>query len=78
MATKYKCGSEFLPSPLASKAEFALTAEPSLISNGHMTAVAVAVEMEHAVAFVGTAVGEVKTFSLSLFFLTFCPSFISP
>uniref|UniRef100_A0A673ARH7 Plexin-B2-like n=1 Tax=Sphaeramia orbicularis TaxID=375764 RepID=A0A673ARH7_9TELE len=54
MALKYKCGAEFLPSPLASKAEFALTTEPSLIRKGHMTAVAVAVAAEtgHAVAFV--------------------------
>lgn len=59
MVDLYKCGAEFLPSPLASKAAFALTAEPSWFRNVHMTAVAVAVEMEHAVAFVGTANGEV-------------------
>ena len=62
MALRYKCGAEFLPSPLASKAEFALTAETALSRKGHiMTAVAVAVEMGHAVAFLGTAGGEVKT-----------------
>ncbi|KAA8580096.1 hypothetical protein FQN60_005939, partial [Etheostoma spectabile] len=49
MALKYKCGAEFLPSPLASKAELALTSEPLLDRKCHMTAVAVAVEMEHAV-----------------------------
>uniref|UniRef100_A0A673AN47 Plexin-B2-like n=1 Tax=Sphaeramia orbicularis TaxID=375764 RepID=A0A673AN47_9TELE len=67
MALKYKCGAEFLPSPLASKAEFALTTEPSLIRKGHMTAVAVAVAAEtgHAVAFVGTANGEVLKVHLS-------------
>uniref|UniRef100_A0AAQ5Z0H8 Sema domain-containing protein n=1 Tax=Amphiprion ocellaris TaxID=80972 RepID=A0AAQ5Z0H8_AMPOC len=65
MALKYKCGAEFLPSPLASKAEFALTVEPSLVRKGHMTAVAVAVEMEHAVAFLGTATGEVLKVHLS-------------
>lgn len=54
-----KCGAEFLPSPLASTAEFALTAEPSFTHKGHMTAVAVALEMEHAVAFLGTTNGEV-------------------
>lgn len=59
MAHRYKCGAEFLPSPLASKAEFALTAEPSLTHKAHLTAVAVAEEMGHAVAFVGTATGEV-------------------
>lgn len=61
MALKYKCGAEFLPSPLASKAEFALTAEPPYFRKGHMTAVAVAVEKGHAVAFLGTATGEVTT-----------------
>lgn len=65
MATKYKCGAEFLPSPLASRAEFALTSEPQLARKGHMTAVAVAVEMGHAVAFLGTATGEVLKVHLS-------------
>uniref|UniRef100_A0A671Y2F0 Plexin b2a, tandem duplicate 1 n=1 Tax=Sparus aurata TaxID=8175 RepID=A0A671Y2F0_SPAAU len=54
MALRYKCGAEFLPSPLASKAEYALTAQHPLICKGHMTAVAVAVEKGHAVAFLGT------------------------
>uniref|UniRef100_A0A665UTT9 Plexin-B2-like n=1 Tax=Echeneis naucrates TaxID=173247 RepID=A0A665UTT9_ECHNA len=61
----YKCGAEFLPSPMASKAEFALTSEASLVRKGHMTAVAVAVEMGHAVAFLGTAAGEVLKVHLS-------------
>lgn len=61
MAHRYKCGAEFLPSPLASKAEFALTAGLPFVRKGHMTAVAVAVEMGHAVAFLGTATGEVAT-----------------
>ncbi|KAF7652927.1 hypothetical protein LDENG_00089670 [Lucifuga dentata] len=65
MATKYKCGAEFLPSPLASKPDFALNAEPSLVRKGHLTAVAVAVEMEHAVAFLGTSTGEVLKVHLS-------------
>ncbi|XP_072233761.1 plexin-B2-like [Leuresthes tenuis] len=65
MALKYSCGAEFLPSPLASKAEFALTAEPSLVRKGHMTSVAVAVEMAHAVAFLGTATGELLKVHLS-------------
>lgn len=60
MSSKYKCGAEFLPSPMASKAEFALMAEPAVVQKGHMTAVAVAVEMEHTVAFLGTATGEVR------------------
>ncbi|XP_054655754.1 plexin-B2-like isoform X2 [Dunckerocampus dactyliophorus] len=65
MMLKYKCGAEFLPSPLASKANVALVAEPSLVRKGHMTAVAVAVEMGHAVAFLGTANGEVLKLHLS-------------
>lgn len=60
LASRYKCGAEFLPSPLASKAEFALTAAPALVRKGHMTAVAVTVEQGHTVAFLGTAVGEVR------------------
>lgn len=89
MALRYKCGAEFLPSPLASKAEYALTARHPLVGKGHMTAVAVAVEMGHAVAFLGTATGEVKTpssllrlaFCFSLFFLCFhslVPRFCPP
>ena len=65
MAERYECGAEFLPSPLATKAEFALTTEPQFVHKGHMTAVAVAVEMGHTVAFLGTATGEVKTDSLN-------------
>ncbi|KAF3859662.1 hypothetical protein F7725_022061, partial [Dissostichus mawsoni] len=65
MTLQYGCGAEFLPSPLASKAEFALTSEPPLARKGHMTAVAVAVEMRHAVAFLGTSTGEVLKVHLS-------------
>ncbi|XP_004083331.2 plexin-B2 [Oryzias latipes] len=61
----FKCGAEFLPSPLASKAEFALSTEPSVVHKGRMTAVAVAVEMGHAVAFLGTATGKVLKVHLS-------------
>ncbi|CAL8242316.1 unnamed protein product [Merluccius merluccius] len=64
-ATQYKCGAEFLPSPLASTPSFALVAEPTLVCKVHVTAVAVAVEMEHAVAFLGTATGEVLKVHLS-------------
>uniref|UniRef100_A0A3Q3Q2T7 Sema domain-containing protein n=1 Tax=Monopterus albus TaxID=43700 RepID=A0A3Q3Q2T7_MONAL len=60
-----RCGAEHLTTPLASKAEFALTAEPSLVRKGHMTAVAVAVEQGHAVAFLGTTTGEVLKVHLS-------------
>ncbi|CAK6970697.1 plexin-B2a, partial [Scomber scombrus] len=65
MNMRYKCGAEFLPSPLASKAEFALTAESPIERKGLMTAVAVAVEMGHAVAFLGFANGEVQKVHLS-------------
>lgn len=63
MAVQNSCGAEFLPSPLASKAEFALKAEPPLVRKGQLTAVAVSVEMGHTVAFVGSAAGEVETLS---------------
>ncbi|XP_070401781.1 plexin-B2 isoform X2 [Nothobranchius furzeri] len=62
---EFPCGAEFLLSPLASKPAFALTSEPSLVRKGHMTAVAVSVEMEHAVAFLGNANGEVLKVHLS-------------
>lgn len=45
---------------MASKAEFALKAAPLLTRKSHLTAVAVSVEMGHAVAFLGTASGEVR------------------
>lgn len=60
IAETYRCGAEFLPSPMASKADFALEAAPLLTRKNQLTAVAVSVEMEHAVAFLGTAGGEVR------------------
>lgn len=60
MADRYRCGDEFLPSPMASKAEFALTSDPVLVREGHLTAVAVTSNTGHAVAFLGTATGEVR------------------
>lgn len=72
MGPTHKCGADHLPSPLASKSEFALKAEPSFVRKGHMTAVAVAVELDNAVAFLGTANGEVKMSSFS-FFSCFSP-----
>ncbi|XP_061663981.1 plexin-B2-like [Syngnathoides biaculeatus] len=65
MADHFDCGAEFLPSPVAGNAEVALVAEPSLVRKGVVTAVAVAVEMGHAVAFLGTASGEVLKLHLS-------------
>nr|XP_055046154.1 plexin-B2-like [Misgurnus anguillicaudatus] len=55
----YKCGAEFLPSPLASKAEYALTVKPIYTRKEMLTAVAVAVENDHTVAFLGTSGGYV-------------------
>ncbi|KAJ7997876.1 hypothetical protein DPEC_G00216720, partial [Dallia pectoralis] len=55
----YKCGADFLPSPLASKPDFALQLEPVFTENVRLTAVAVAVENDHTIAFLGTSMGEV-------------------
>lgn len=49
----YTCGADFLPSPLASKPQFALKAEALLTRPGLLTAVAVAVENDHTIAFLG-------------------------
>lgn len=56
-----RCGAEFLRSPLASTPEFALQAEPFFTkrARGHLTAVAIAVENDHTIAFVGNTIGEV-------------------
>uniref|UniRef100_A0A671YTN7 Plexin b2b n=1 Tax=Sparus aurata TaxID=8175 RepID=A0A671YTN7_SPAAU len=55
----YKCGADFLPSPLASKPRFALKADAMWTTQGLLTAVAVAVENDHTVAFLGNSQGEV-------------------
>ncbi|XP_059361137.1 plexin-B2-like [Carassius carassius] len=59
MVKNYTCGAEFLPSPLASKPEYALAAEPIFTRIDMLTAVAVAVENEHTVAFLGTSGADV-------------------
>ncbi|XP_073724722.1 plexin-B2 isoform X2 [Misgurnus anguillicaudatus] len=59
MVQSYKCGAEFLPSPLASKPEYALTVKPIYTRKEMLTAVAVAVENDHTVAFLGTSGGDV-------------------
>uniref|UniRef100_A0A673WIZ7 Plexin b2b n=1 Tax=Salmo trutta TaxID=8032 RepID=A0A673WIZ7_SALTR len=53
------CGADFLPSPLASKPEFALQAKAVIIRRGLLTAVAIAVENDHTIAFLGNSLGEV-------------------
>ncbi|XP_076153290.1 plexin-B2-like [Alosa pseudoharengus] len=59
LVNNYSCGDEFLPSPLAGKPEFALSATEAHTRPGLLTAVAVAVETDHTVAFLGTKGGEV-------------------
>ncbi|KAK7149721.1 hypothetical protein R3I94_009126 [Phoxinus phoxinus] len=59
MVKEYKCGAEFLPSPLASKPEYALSVKPIYTRNDMLTSVAVAVENEHTVAFLGTGGADV-------------------
>ncbi|KAG8012260.1 Plexin-B2, partial [Nibea albiflora] len=56
---QFKCGADFLPSPLASKPKFALQADAVLTKSDLLTAVAVAVENEHTIAFLGNNKGEV-------------------
>uniref|UniRef100_A0A8K9WUH4 Sema domain-containing protein n=1 Tax=Oncorhynchus mykiss TaxID=8022 RepID=A0A8K9WUH4_ONCMY len=53
------CGADFLPSPLASKPEFAQQAKAVIIRRGLLTAVAIAVENDHTIAFLGNSLGEV-------------------
>ncbi|XP_061085199.1 plexin-B2-like [Conger conger] len=60
-----KCGAEFLTYPLASESDFALKAEVLYEKKGLLTAVAVAKENEHTVAFLGTSMGEVYRVHLS-------------
>ncbi|XP_072528465.1 plexin-B2b isoform X2 [Salminus brasiliensis] len=62
-----RCGAEFLRYPLASRPQFALQAEAvfSRQGRGHLTAVAIAVENDHTIAFLGNSVGEVVKVHLS-------------
>ncbi|RVE71572.1 hypothetical protein OJAV_G00053220 [Oryzias javanicus] len=59
MLDQLKCGADFLPSPLASRPEFAFMADPVWETQGFLTAVAVDVENDHTVAFLGNNQGEV-------------------
>uniref|UniRef100_A0A9J8B8Y4 Sema domain-containing protein n=1 Tax=Cyprinus carpio carpio TaxID=630221 RepID=A0A9J8B8Y4_CYPCA len=65
MHTILICGADFLPSPLASRQEFALRANPVFIRQNLLTAVAVAVENDHTIAFLGHNAGEVIKVHLS-------------
>ncbi|XP_029009436.1 plexin-B2b [Betta splendens] len=55
----FKCGADFLPSPLASKPRFALVAPAVLTMPSLLSAVAVTVENDHTVAFLGNSRGDV-------------------
>uniref|UniRef100_A0A8C3AJJ0 Plexin b2b n=1 Tax=Cyclopterus lumpus TaxID=8103 RepID=A0A8C3AJJ0_CYCLU len=63
------CGADFLPSPLASIPRFALKAEAVWTHMDLLTAVAVAVENDHTIAFLGNTQGEVFKVELMFFFL---------
>uniref|UniRef100_A0A8C9WRX3 Sema domain-containing protein n=1 Tax=Scleropages formosus TaxID=113540 RepID=A0A8C9WRX3_SCLFO len=58
-SVSYKCSADFLPSPLASTPGFALAAQAVHTTRDLLMAVAVAVEAEHTVAFLGTSNGKV-------------------
>lgn len=62
----FKCGGDFLPSPLASKPRFALSGDAVLTKSSLLTAVAVAVENDHTIAFLGNSQGEVFKVSFHL------------
>lgn len=69
----FKCGADFLPSPLASKPRFALQADAVLTKSGLLTAVAIAVENDHTIAFLGNNQGEVFKVELYSDVLLFSP-----
>uniref|UniRef100_A0A7N6BJ75 Sema domain-containing protein n=1 Tax=Anabas testudineus TaxID=64144 RepID=A0A7N6BJ75_ANATE len=76
----FTCGADFLPSPLASKPRFALKANAVLTMSSLLTAVAVAVENDHTIAFLGNNKGEVfkvKLFSDVLFFSIFFSNYFT-
>lgn len=64
----YPCGAEFLPSPLATTAEYALSASPVYARKSMLTSVAVSVVNNNTVAFVGTNTGEVLKVSFLFYF----------
>ncbi|KAM4573448.1 plexin-B2b isoform 1-T4 [Odontesthes bonariensis] len=55
----FKCGADFLPSPLASKPRFALKADADWTTSSLLTSVAIAVENDHTIAFLGNNQGDV-------------------
>uniref|UniRef100_A0A8C9TM89 Sema domain-containing protein n=1 Tax=Scleropages formosus TaxID=113540 RepID=A0A8C9TM89_SCLFO len=65
-SVSYKCSADFLPSPLASTPGFALAAQAVHTTRDLLMAVAVAVEAEHTVAFLGTSNGKVYHMSTAV------------
>ncbi|KAM9467496.1 plexin-B2a isoform 1-T2 [Clarias gariepinus] len=65
LLNKYTCGAEFLPSPLATTPEFALSASAIYNRKSLLTSVAVSVVNNNTVAFVGTNTGEVLKIHLT-------------
>lgn len=59
MYEQQPCGAEFLPSPLVTTAEYALSTNPVYTRKSMLTSVAVSVVNNNTVAFVGTNLGEV-------------------
>ncbi|RXM91607.1 Plexin-B2 [Acipenser ruthenus] len=61
----HPCGADFLPSPLASTPDFGISAEAVITYEEHLSAVAVVVENEHTIAFLGTDRGWIYKVHLS-------------
>ncbi|MBN3305947.1 PLXB2 protein, partial [Amia calva] len=59
LSSRYPCGADFLPSPMASMPAFAVSSEAVFTSGDQLTAVAVSVENHHTIAFLGSSGGEV-------------------
>ncbi|KAG9332888.1 hypothetical protein JZ751_014417 [Albula glossodonta] len=67
LVSDFRCGADFLTSPLASTQDFALMSDAMYERKGKgtLTAVAVSVENGHTIAFLGTSTGEVCKVHLS-------------
>uniref|UniRef100_A0A8C4RK64 Si:ch211-127b11.1 n=1 Tax=Erpetoichthys calabaricus TaxID=27687 RepID=A0A8C4RK64_ERPCA len=56
---QYRCGDDFLPTPVGTTPEFALSSKAVISYSESLTAVAVAVENGHSVAFLGNEQGSI-------------------
>ncbi|XP_028664635.2 plexin-B2 [Erpetoichthys calabaricus] len=56
---QYRCGDDFLPTPVGTTPEFALSSKAVISYSESLTAVAVAVENGHSVAFLGNDQGSI-------------------